>query len=133
MIAKIAAGLLATAAGLAPVALATAQPVQKTTLQEQPFPGPIDHTVMVRTVVARGAQVAPHTHPGVEMAYVASGQAVVSIAGRPDLEVSTGGSFSVPNQVVHSVRNVGDGELTMVSTYVVDQRKPIASPAPRPK
>ncbi|MDB5451420.1 MAG: hypothetical protein JWQ46_2753 [Phenylobacterium sp.] len=133
MIAKIAAGLVATAAGLAPLALATAQPVQKTTLQEQPFPGPIDHTVMVRTVVARGAQVAPHTHPGVEMAYVAGGQAVVSISGRPDLEVSTGRSFSVPNQVVHSVRNVGEGELTMVSTYVVDRRKPIASPAPRPR
>jgi quercetin dioxygenase-like cupin family protein len=133
MIAKIAAALLATAAGLAPLALATAQPVQKTTLQEQPFPGPIDHTVMVRTVVARGAQVAPHTHPGVEMAYVAGGKAVVSIAGRPDLEVSAGGSFSVPNQVVHSVRNTGEGELTMVSTYVVDRRKPIASPAPRPR
>ncbi|MDB5446712.1 MAG: hypothetical protein JWQ97_2029 [Phenylobacterium sp.] len=130
----VAAGLVAAAAAaVTPLAPAFAQPVQKTTVQEQPFPGPIDHTVMVRTLVAGGAEVAPHTHPGVEMAYVADGQALVSIAGRPDQKVAAGGSFSVPNHVVHSVRNTGGGPLTMISTYVVDRRKPIATPAPPPQ
>jgi quercetin dioxygenase-like cupin family protein len=125
MIRTIVAGVVVSAAA----GVAAAQPIQRTTLQEQPFPGPVIHAVTVRTVVARGGEVAPHTHPGAEMAYVADGQALVRITGRPDETVSTGGSFSVPNHVVHSVRNTGQGALTMISTYVVDRRKPLASPA----
>lgn len=121
----VVAGVFAGAAA----SVAAAQPVQRTTLQEQPFPGPVIHTVTTRAVVARGGEVAPHTHPGIEMAYIADGQALVRIAGRPDQTVPTGGSFSVPDHVVHSVRNTGQGPLTMISTYVVDRRKPLASPA----
>jgi len=128
---------LAASAVLAPLALAHAQaasePVQKTTLQEQAFPGPVNHTVMVRTIIARGGEVAPHTHPGVEMAYVADGQALVKIAGKPDRTLRAGDSFSPAKGVVHSVRNTGPGPLTIVSTYVVDKTKPIASPAPAPR
>jgi quercetin dioxygenase-like cupin family protein len=101
-------------------------------LQEQPFPGPVDHTVMVRAVVARGAEVAPHTHPGIEMAYIAGGQALVRIAGRAPMMIAAGGSFSIPDQVVHSVRNAGPGPLTMVSTYVVDRRRPLITLVPGP-
>lgn len=122
------AALLAAAISLGPSAL-LAQPVQKTTLQEQPFPGPPNHTVMVRTVIARGAEVAPHTHPGVEMAYVVVGAAMVRITGRADQKLGPGGSFSVPKEVVHSVQNVGPDPLTIVSAYVVDKSKPIATPA----
>lgn len=120
---------VAAAAILAAPGLAAAQPIQRTPLQEQPFPGPVNRTVMVRTVVAAGAEVTPHTHPGVEMAYIADGWALVRIAGRQDQRVATGGSFSVPDHVVHSVRNAGRGPLTIVSTYVVDRRKPLATPA----
>lgn len=129
MPARSAIGLVISIAMLGTAAVAADQPVQKTTLQEQPFPGPKDHTVLVRTVVAHGAEVAPHTHPGVEMAYVAEGEALVKITGRPDQTLRAGGSFSVPEAVVHSVRNAGAGALTIVSTYVVDKSKPIASPA----
>lgn len=125
------AGLLAVLLGLAPLAMAAAAPIQKTTLQTQEFPGPVNHTVLVRTVIAKGATVAPHTHPGVEMAYVADGQALVKIEGRADQTLGPGGSFSVPKAVAHSVRNVGPGPLTVVSTYVVDRTKPIATPAVR--
>jgi quercetin dioxygenase-like cupin family protein len=139
MTAKLAAGLLITAAFAAPApgqprphaqTHTEAQPVQRAILQEQPFPGPVDHTVMLRTVVARGAEVAPHTHPGIEMTYIAGGQALVRITGRPPQDLAAGGSFSIPDQVVHSVRNAGQGPLIMISTYVVDRRKPLASPAP---
>ena len=30
----------------------------------------------------------------------------------------------------HSVQNAGPGELTILSTYVVDRAKPLATPAP---
>lgn len=117
---------------LAPAAQAQPQPVQKTTLQDQGFPGRPNHTVLVKTVIARGATVAPHTHPGVEMAYVASGVAQLTMAGQGQRTLRPGDSFSAPPGVVHSVRNTGPGPLTIVSTYVVDRNKPIASPARMP-
>ena len=106
------------------------QAVHKTTLQTQDFPPPNLHTVTVRTVVGSGGLVARHTHPGVEMAYIADGHALVKIGGRPDQTLTAGGSFSVPPGTPHSVRNTGAGPLTIISTYVVDKAKPIASPAP---
>jgi quercetin dioxygenase-like cupin family protein len=134
MIARLAAAfstaVLSAVLGLAPLAPpAQAQPVRKTTLQEQPFPGPANRTVLVSTRVAHRAEVAAHTHPGVEMAYVVRGAALVRIAGRPDQRLTPGGSFTVAEGVVHSVKNVGPGPLTIVSTYVVDRTRPLASPA----
>jgi quercetin dioxygenase-like cupin family protein len=73
-----------------------------------------------------------HTHPGVEMAYIVDGQALVKIMGRPDQTVATGASFAVPAETPHSVQNVGPGTLTILSTYVVDKSKPILTPAPLP-
>jgi quercetin dioxygenase-like cupin family protein len=115
---------LATAAGAQPTA------VHKTTLQEQPFPPPRYHTVTVRTVVDTGGEVAPHTHPGVEMGYVLEGQAVLAVRGQSPRSISAGDSFSIPARTVHSVKNAGPGALTMLSTYVVLRGQPIASPAP---
>ena len=126
------AGLRLTAViALALASAAGAQPnmVHKTTLQDGPFPPPHYHTVTVRTVVDRGGVVAPHTHPGIEMAYVLDGRAVLKVRGQPPRSVSAGDSFSVPPRIVHSVENTGPGALTMVSTYVVEIGQPIASPA----
>jgi quercetin dioxygenase-like cupin family protein len=127
--ARTAAGLVAIGLGVSAPLAALAQPVQRTTLQEQPFPGPVDHTVLMRTEIGSGGEVAPHTHPGVEMAYVASGAALLEIAGQPARRLGPGDSFSVPMGTVHSVRNAGPGALTLISTYVVDRTKPLATPA----
>jgi quercetin dioxygenase-like cupin family protein len=125
-----------TAAGFALALLVLAAPagaqpsaIHKDTLQEQQFPAPTYHTVTVKTVVDHDGLVAPHTHPGVEMAYIAEGHAAVTITGRAPLSLGAGDSFSVPPETVHSVRNDGLGALTIVSTYVVEKDKPIASPA----
>jgi quercetin dioxygenase-like cupin family protein len=111
---------------------AGAQPstVHKTTLQDRPFPPPHYHTATVRTVVDPGGEVAPHTHPGIEMGYVLDGRAMLKVRGRPPLSLSAGDGFSVPPRAVHSVENAGPGALTMLSTYVVERGQPIASPAP---
>jgi quercetin dioxygenase-like cupin family protein len=119
-----AAALLSTLAG--------AQAVHKDTLQTQPFPGPVYHTVMVHTLMDPGGTVAWHTHPGVEMAYVAQGRATLRVKGRPDQPVAAGGSFSIPVGTVHSVQNTSSGPLVLISTYVVDKNKPIVIPAPGP-
>jgi quercetin dioxygenase-like cupin family protein len=126
---------MAVAAALAALTLApatAAQPsaVHKTTLQDQRFPGPRYHTVTVRTVVDPGGEVASHTHPGLEMAYILDGRAVLKMTGQPPRSLAAGASFAIPARTVHSVENAGPGALTMISTYVVEQGQPIASPAP---
>jgi quercetin dioxygenase-like cupin family protein len=116
----------------APAAQAQRRAVQDTTLWEESFPGPPNHTLMVRTVVPRGGQIAPHTHPGVEMAYVVSGVAELRMAGQATRTLRPGGSFAPPPGTPHEVRNVGQSPLTIVSTYVVDRSRPLASPARLP-
>ena len=128
--AALAAGFAAAIlAGAAAVAAAPADPVHKTTLQTLDFPAAPLHSVTVRTVIDPGGVVKPHTHPGAEMAYVVSGRGEVDITGRPPQPLTAGASFAVPPETVHSVRNLGRAPLVLVSTYVVDQTKPIASPA----
>jgi quercetin dioxygenase-like cupin family protein len=101
-------------------------------LQSQAFPEPVYNTVTVRTLVDNGGTVLRHTHPGVEMAYIVSGEALVKIMDRPDQTLKAGDSFTVPPETPHSVQNVGPEALTIVSTYVVNRSKPIATPAPLP-
>ena len=118
---------VATAA-LASAASAQAPGIQRTTLQEQPFPGGPLHTVTMKVVVAKGGEVKPHTHPGAEMAYVVHGKVQVTIAGQVQT-LTDGGSFSVPPKTVHSAKNVGPGPSTLISTYVVDKTQPLSTPA----
>jgi quercetin dioxygenase-like cupin family protein len=111
-------------------ALAQPDHVHKTTLQTDPFPGDGRHTVLVHADVDEGGMVGRHFHPGLEMAYIEKGEAMVLIEGRSPLHLTAGGSFAVPPRVVHNVKNVGPGELTIISTYVVDPNEPIVTPVP---
>jgi quercetin dioxygenase-like cupin family protein len=125
-------GVLGTMLGSGPLSEAVGQedPIQRTTLQTQPFPGRPLHTVTMRVEVAPGAEVAPHTHPGIEMAYVAAGHASVRIARGPATPVAIGDSFSVMPHTVHSVRSDGDRPLVIISTYVVEMDLPLSTPSP---
>jgi quercetin dioxygenase-like cupin family protein len=109
---------------------AQSSPVHKTTLQDQPFPAPVYHTVTVRTLVDGGGLVPRHTHPGLEMGYVLQGRATLMIQGQPPRPLVAGDSFAIPARTIHSVRNDAPATLIMLSTYVVEQGQPIASPAP---
>jgi quercetin dioxygenase-like cupin family protein len=122
----------ALAAALGSTAMAQPSTVHKTTLQSQAFPDPVYNTVTVRTLVDHGGAVLRHTHPGVEMAYIVSGDALVKIMGRPDQMLKAGDSFAVTPETPHIVQNIGPETLTIVSTYVVDRSKPIVTPAPLP-
>ncbi len=118
------------AIGLASTAGAQASAVHRTPLQDVPFPPPTYHTVTTKAVVDPGGEVMPHTHPGIEMAYIAAGKAILTIKGQPGRALIAGDSFSIPPGTIHSVKNVGTGPLTMISTYVVEQGQPLVSPAP---
>jgi quercetin dioxygenase-like cupin family protein len=128
LLAAAAVGALAVAP-LPSAAVAQAPAAHRTTLQDQPFPPPKYHTVTVRMVVDPNGNVPPHAHPGLEMAYVLAGQAVLIVQGGPPRSLSTGDSFAMPMGTVHSLRTGGPGPLTMLSTYVVDASKPLVIPA----
>lgn len=102
----------------------------RTPLQKQDFPGATYQTVTVRTVIDPHGRVADHTHPGVEMGYVLSGRGVVTVRGQAPRRLAVGDSFAMPQGTVHSVSNTGPKPLVLLSTYVVEKAKPIASPAP---
>ena len=104
--------------------------IERVVLQQQDFPDDTYRTVTVRVTIARGATVARHTHPGVEMAYIVSGRGEIAMARRPARIVTAGDSFAVPVRTAHTLRNVGGEALVVVSTYVVDKTQPISTPAP---
>ena len=63
----------------------------------------------------KGAVGAPHSHPHVQVSYVAEGRFEVTIDGRTEV-VGQGGSFIVPGGVVHGVMALEKGRLVDVFT-----------------
>lgn len=93
--------------------------------------GPGDNTAIIQVLVEiePGALVARHTHPGIETGYCVEGSATFGMAGQPDRAVKSGDAFQVPREVPHFVKN-GPARTRVLSIYVVDKDKPLASPAP---
>jgi quercetin dioxygenase-like cupin family protein len=69
-----------------------------------------------------------HTHPGIESGYVLEGEIVLKVEGRPDQTLKAGQWFENPASMRHDVCSAGG--VKVLSTYVVEKGKPLASPAP---
>ena len=110
-------------------AFAQANAVHRAPLEEQTYPSGY-HSVTVKTTVDAGGTVMPHTHPGVEMSYIMEGQGTLKVAGQPDRPLKAGDSFSIPAVAVHSLVNTGKGAITIITTYVLEKDKPLATPVP---
>lgn len=111
---------------------AEAQPaggLTRTVLHKIDFPGDTYVTILVRTEIAPGFLIARHTHPGVEPSYMLAGGGTLSVKGQGNRDVKAGDGFQIPPEVPHSLRN-GNARSVLVTTYVVDKNKPLASPAP---
>ena len=91
-------------------------------------PGDKLATLQVLVDIDPGFFVAPHTHPGVETGYILEGGGTFQMKGHPDRQVSAGDSFQVPTDTPHAVKN-GAKKTRVLSVYVVDKSKPLASPA----
>lgn len=87
--------------------------------------------VVTRDIPA-GAAIPWHTHPGVEMAYIESGNVELELVGQDTLRLAPGDHFTVLRGTVHSGRNVGERPARLVLTYVVDNDAPLRSPADPP-
>ena len=92
--------------------------------------GPIEGyvTVEMRVDIEPDATIARHTHPGIETGYVVEGGTDLAIDGVGALALKPGDGFQVPTGAPHGGRN-GPAKTVIVSTYVVEKGKPLASPA----
>ena len=86
--------------------------------------------VMAHVEIPAGVQSGKHTHPGEEIAYILEGSLVLEREGQPAVTLKAGDSFFVPAGLVHNGKNQGTGTAKVVSTYVVEKGKPLATPVP---
>ena len=124
------AALFVSTSAISTGAFAQASAVHRAPLEEQAYPAPGYHSVTVKTTVDKGGTVLPHTHPGIEMSYILEGQGTLKIAGQPDRTVKAGDSFAIPAVAVHSLVNTGPGAVLLITTYVLEKDKPLATPVP---
>ena len=92
-----------------------------------PVPGYV--TLVAEVTIDPGILVARHTHPGIESGYIVSGGFELPIEGQPTRMLKPGDGFQVPVAAPHAGGKNGDTKTVLVSTYVVEKGKPLASPA----
>lgn len=97
-------------------------------LQDQPLSMPGKHTVTARAEFAPGASAGMHTHPGEEMGYALEGSIELTVTGRPDVILKPGDVFFIPAGVAHNGRNPGATKAALLSVFVAEQGKPLATP-----
>lgn len=101
----------------------------RTVLNRMEYPGDKMVTLQVLVEIDPNFVVQRHTHPGVENGTLVEGGGVFGMKGQADRTVAAGDSFQVPYQVPHLFHN-GPAKTRIVSVYVVEKDKPLASPAP---
>jgi quercetin dioxygenase-like cupin family protein len=125
-----ATGLVATevAAQNAPP-VATTPGVTRKVLSQMDGPAPGYYTIIVQATIEPGMRVARHTHPGIETGYVIEGNLELPIQGQATRALKAGDAFQVPPETPHAGGKPSDGRIRVISTYMVQKGKPLASPA----
>ncbi|BAQ47276.1 MULTISPECIES: cupin domain-containing protein [Methylobacterium] len=94
---------------------------------EGPAPGYV--TITAEVEIEPGVLVGRHTHPGIESGYVVEGEIELPIEGQPTRMLKAGDGFQVAPGVPHGGAKSGERPVRLVSTYIVEAGKPLASPA----
>lgn len=89
--------------------------------------------VVARGELAAGASTGRHTHPGDEYATVLEGELELRFDDGSSRRVRAGEAYHNGRDVVHETRNVSDGPVRVVSTFVIDRGKPLSAPATPPR
>ena len=93
--------------------------------------GPQHASVLVREFPV-GGQTGWHVHPGVEIAYLLSGEITLEEVGKPLRHLHPGDSFTMPRGVAHNGANVAAGPSRVIITYVVDKDAPVRTTVDAP-
>lgn len=121
--------LVGLAIGGCGIAAANAQGIKRTPLQDVKFPAGY-HIVTVIAEIGPSQLAGRHTHPGVDTGYVLDGAATLLVEGKPDQELKPGDSYAVPAGIPHDIKTSDKG-LKIMAVYVVEDGKPVATPAPK--
>ena len=111
-----------------PAAPAAPAGFKRTELSRHDLATPNHEAVTARADFQPGAAVPKHTHPGEEVAYILEGQLVLEVEGKPPQNLKAGDTFFLPAGTVHAAKNVGKGPAAVLSTYLVEKGKPLATP-----
>ncbi|MGH4030024.1 cupin domain-containing protein [Actinomycetota bacterium Odt1-20B] len=101
--------------------------VTRTLLQEHPSPAEGWEAVQTLVRIPRHKESGRHSHPGIEVGYIIQGDVLMEFDDGPPLRLSTGDPFFIPDGAIHNARNVGTVTTKMLSTYVVDETKPLVT------
>ncbi|GHH53063.1 cupin domain-containing protein [Streptomyces candidus] len=101
--------------------------VTRTLLQENPSPAKGWKTVQTLVEIPRRRQSGRHSHPGVEVGYIVRGDVLMEFDDGSTVRLRTGDPFFIPSDTVHNARNIGKVTTVMLSTYVVDETKPLVT------
>jgi quercetin dioxygenase-like cupin family protein len=117
----------ASAQGTTPPA--TTPGVSRKILSQSDGPAPGYVTLLVAIEIEAGVTIGRHTHPGIESAYILEGGFELPIEGMPTRAYKPGDGFVVPAGTPHAGNKNGDAKTKILSTYIVEKGKPLASPA----
>ena len=106
---------------------ALASKLNRTVLQHKQSSIPGREIVQVLTEIPVGVESGWHTHPGEEVGYILAGTVEMKIQGDATLTLHQGDPFLMPPGTPHNALDVGPGTGMMLSTYIVDIGKPLAS------
>ena len=129
MIKKLLLGLSLAVLACAGAAIAQQGGIKRTPLQKAEFP---DGFVSVSAVaeIPAGAAAGRHSHPGIELGYIVEGEADLILDGMPAQHLKAGESYQIPVGAIHDAKVSGDKPLKVLTVYIVDKTKPLATPAP---
>ena len=99
----------------------------RTEVQRGPSSVPGREIVQVLTEIPVGVASGWHTHPGEEVGYILAGTVTMKIRQKPTLTLHAGDPFLIPPGVPHNALDVGPGTGMMLSTYIVETGRPLAT------
>ncbi len=116
-----------------PVTQAAQQPdelagrLKRTELQRHTLSAPGREVVQVLTEIPAGVESGWHVHPGEEVGYIVAGTVEMQIQDQPTLTLHQGDPFLIPPGTPHNAVDLGPGTGHMLSTYIVELGKPLAT------
>jgi quercetin dioxygenase-like cupin family protein len=106
---------------------ALAATLKRTEVQRSASSIPGREIVQVRTEIPVGVASGWHTHPGEEVGYILAGTVQMEIRDQPTLILHAGEGFLIPPGVPHNALDLGPDTGQMLSTYIVEIGRPIAT------
>ncbi len=104
--------------------------LKRTELQRSASSIPGREIVQVLTEIPEGVASGWHVHPGEEVGYIVAGTVQMEIRDEPTLILHAGDPFLIPPGTPHNALDLGPGTGRMLSTYIVEPGRPLATFVP---